>query len=585
MTIANRVPLANAEAIASHYGRGRADSAGNHQIKCPVHQPHEGQGFNLSVKDAPGGGLLLHCFSRECSFNDILEAFRRDGLAINREWTYPNDKVVRRQDSASHKKGRTFKHSDGQAVKGTPLLIRGDGPDALIVITEGESDADALLAANLDGVAAGSFAGGWGNGGDADYKAVAGRRVAIWADYDRLGATAQTEAAKAAMDAGAALVDIIPWVGASGDGNGAADLKPEAIGVWVEARFPFDPTAVLDLDGLFPLGPDVEAGAGPADAEAAPARRNWLWRNLADFADIPAPVHLVDGLLIEGNITLWYAPSKTGKTRMLFGMLKSLAPGGPQFCGMDLPDFPALLFTEEPPNVIGERVRDYQIPVAGMHLANEAAALAMRPDDFAETILQSYHANGAGFGLVAVDTIGPFINNADWNDYASTTAAMAPLRQLARQLPKVAILLLHHQNKGGGSDWAGALGSTALPANADQLVRMSKAKNGQHTITVGGRNKPGPFPFDEPTTINISADGVEFVGTAADAAGESIGEYLAAEPTTIKELQEAMQSGMGDNAPSRDALAKAVKAMVAAGTMELVTAGRGTKPAVYRRMD
>ena len=312
------------------------------------------------------------------------------------------------------------------------------------------------------------------------------------------------------------------------------------------------------------------------DSEAQPPY-DWQWRDLGSFAEIPAPVHLVNGLLIEGNITLWYAPSKTGKTRMLFGMLKSLAPGGPQFCGMDLPDVPAMLFTEEPPNVIGERVRDYAMPT-GIHLANEAAALAMKPDDFAETVWREYQANGAGFGLIAVDTIGPFINNADWNDYASTTAAMAPIRQLARSLPGTALLLLHHQNKAGGADWNSALGSTALPANADQLVRMTKAKNGQHTITVGGRNKSGPFPFDEPVTIAISSDGVEFVGTAADLAGDLLADHLTTEPTTIKDLRTAI----GDEAPSTDVLRDALKVWIAAGRAVEVTPAAGSRGATYK---
>ena len=340
-----------------------------------------------------------------------------------------------------------------------------------------------------------------------------------------------------------------------------------------------DPSALADLiDGLIVTATPWELPAEAGPEEQLPQRYNWQWQNLASFADIPAPVHLVDGLLIEGNITLWYAPSKTGKTRMLFGMLKSLAPGGPQFCGMVLPNLPALLFTEEPPNVIGERVREYRIPAHGMHVANQAATLAMKPEDFAESVYQSFYANGAGFGLVAIDTIGPFISNADWNDYASTTAAMAPIRQLARQLPNTALLLLHHQNKGGGAEWNSALGSTALPANADQLVRMSKAKNGQHTITVGGRNKSGPFPFDEPVTIAISADGVEFVGTAGDAAGEVLAEYLAAEPVTIKELRETI----GPDAPTDDVLRMVLKVWVGDGRAEIVTPGRGRKGATYR---
>ena len=106
-------------------------------------------------------------------------------------------------------------------------------------------------------------------------------------------------------------------------------------------------------------------------------------------------------------------------------------------------------------------------------------------------------------------------------------------------------------------------------------------KNNQHQITVGGRNKPDPFPFDEPTTISISSAGVEFVGTATDEAGAMLAEHLGPVPTTIKALSEAM----GDDGPTRNAVTKALQAMVGAGTAQVVEAGRGSKPALYRRID
>ena len=68
--------------------------------------------------------------------------------------------------------------------------------------------------------------------------------------------------------------------------------------------------------------------------------------------------HLYSGLLIEPEYhSAGMRPSKTGKSRMLFGMLKSLSPGGPPFCGLTLPNMPALAFTEEPPNVVAERAK------------------------------------------------------------------------------------------------------------------------------------------------------------------------------------------------------------------------------------
>ena len=556
------LPLANAHDIAAHYGgNGQRPKNGNYMLKCPCHSPHEGQGQNLSVKDAPDGGLLLHCFSRGCSFNDVLEAFRRDGLTVKREWVYPNGKTVRRTDAASIRKGRHFKDSDAQSGKGVPLLIRGDGPDSLIIVTEGESDADAVLASESEGIAAACFVGGWESARHADYSALEGRRVAIWADNDFQGRQAQQVAASAALSAGAASVELVPFVGKNGDGMGAADCTPSLVPMYVERRTPFEGPALLPIPAV---------GAPDEDA----VRHDWQWRDLGTFADIPPATHLVNGLLIEGNLTLWYGSIKSGKSRMLFGLLAAMSPGGPQFCGMDLEDTKTLLFTEEPPSVIGDRVRTFKVP-AGMHVANEAAALALRADDFAEEVYAAYQHNGGDFGLIAIDTLQSFINCGDWNDYGATSAAMSPLRQLARSLPNVAMLLLHHQNKAGGADWAGALGSTALAGNADQLVRMVK-KNGQHQITVGGRNKPDPFPFDEPTTISISEAGVEFVGTATDIAASLLTDYLGTEPSTIKELREAI----GDDAPTDDAIRKALKGMVDSGKITKAK-GAGRKGDTY----
>ena len=555
MTTSTR-PLATAHDIAAHYGNGQRPKNGNYMLKCPVHSPHDGQGQNLSVKDAPDGGLLLHCFSRGCSFNDVLGAFRRDGLTVKREWVYPNGKTVRRTDAASIRKGRHFKDSDGQSGKGVPLLIRGDGPDSLIIITEGESDADAVLASESQGIAAACFVGGWESARHADYSALEGRRVAIWADNDTQGRKAQEVAASASLSAGAVSVELVPFVGKTGDGMGAADCTPALVPEYVERRTAFEAPALV------------------ADTEDAAAGYDWKWRDLGTFADIPPAEHLVSGLLVKANVTLLYAGVKTGKSRLLFGLLAAMSPGGPQFCGMDLEASRTLLFTEEPPTVIGERVRDFKIPV-GMHVGNEAAAMALPPDDFAAHVYAASRQNGGDYGLIAIDTLSAFVNCGDWNDYGATGAAMSPLRQLARSLPDVAMLAIHHQNKAGGADWAGALGSTALTANADQIVRMVK-RNGQHQITVGGRNKPYPFPFDEPTTISITEAGVEFVGTATDIAGSLLTDYLGSEPTSIKELREAM----GDDSPSDDAIRKALKGMADSGAV-IKAKGAGRKGDTY----
>lgn len=41
------------------------------RARCPV---HGGTGYNLGIKDAPDGGIILNCFSHGCSYADIMQA-------------------------------------------------------------------------------------------------------------------------------------------------------------------------------------------------------------------------------------------------------------------------------------------------------------------------------------------------------------------------------------------------------------------------------------------------------------------------------------------------------------------------------
>ena len=318
----------------------------------------------------------------------------------------------------------------------------------------------------------------------------------------------------------------MPYVGQPNSKEGAANLKPDMVGIF--------------------LGKLREWTEAP--------RLDWKWRNVGDFASEPAPVHTVSGLLIEGGLTLLWSPVKTGKSTLLMALLMALSPGGPAFCGMDLPPTPTLLFTEEPASVLGERVRQFEIPVEGRHFANSAAAMVLPPDDFAEEVRKAYTLHGGGFGLIAVDTLSAFVNCNDWNDYSLTGSALSPIRQLARDLPQCSFLLFHHQNKANSDGWGGALGSTALTASADQLVKMGLSKTGKRTITVGGRYGTDPFPYGEEVNLSITPKGVEILGTVSDMAGELIGEHLGNDPTSVKE----MMTAMGDHAPGRKAMDEAL---------------------------
>ena len=278
----------SAQDIAQHYRAGaRPDPSGYYAIPCPAHR---GKDANLKLKDAPDGGLVAICWSGGCTYNAILDAFAQDGLTLKRTWQYPGGpsnpgKSVIRRDSPNPQR-----ESDPQARprskdmgknfgpnKGLPLLIRNDSPNALIVITEGESDADAVLSANLDGIAAASFAGGSKVAKDADYSALQGRRVAIWLDNDEVGQGAIEKIAWANHDAEAAEILLIPMVGESGDGLGAADLTPSMVEVFISKATPWVPS------GIEPAGASPPGNGAPKNGQFGPSPTDWADLLVAEY--------------------------------------------------------------------------------------------------------------------------------------------------------------------------------------------------------------------------------------------------------------------------------------------------------------
>ena len=83
--------MRTAREIAAHYRFRGNPTNGNYRIPFPAHKDDDP---NLAVKDGDNGGLLVYCHCRECSAKEIFGAFRANGLETDREWEYPNGKVV-----------------------------------------------------------------------------------------------------------------------------------------------------------------------------------------------------------------------------------------------------------------------------------------------------------------------------------------------------------------------------------------------------------------------------------------------------------------------------------------------------------
>ena len=266
--------------LANRYRPRARPNKGWYRIPCPNHRGKEN---NLAISVGADGGLILKCFSRQCTYNDILEAFRRDGLEIERSWTYPGSKSVHRTDAP----GRPKQIRSPGTTRGVGLLIRDDQPGNILVIAEGESDTDALVSADLEGVTAASWVGGAGRARDADYSDVAGRRVVVWPDNDQPGQAAALGAAQKCYQSGAEDVRIVAPVGP--EGGGAADLRPEDMRRAIDgARIADRPALPVVLGTDVPVAQDGEDWViGPLDATGISCRaRNLAMSNGQLYADL-----------------------------------------------------------------------------------------------------------------------------------------------------------------------------------------------------------------------------------------------------------------------------------------------------------
>ena len=546
----------SAATIAQHYRPGARPESGYFKIPCPAHQ---GEGENLHLADALDGGLVLKCWSAECTYNQILSAFQADGLAVHREWTYPNGKVVIRWDRGGAKNIKSI----GKNHR-VPLLITNDSPGALIVIVEGESDRDAVLSAGLQDVAAATFVGGSKVASRSDYSAVKGRMVAIWADHDREGAAATIAAAQACQAAGASSVATIPLVGPPDSGCGAADLTPDTVGVFIKGRKPW-------------AGPGPEqAGEGvdlPPDDDGQPQPFRLVWRDMADVVDLPPVKWILPGVLASASVCMLTGATKAGKTLFVLALLKAATTGLP-FLGYTIPMMRGWYLTEMTDYVLKAQlgIIDWMPPPGLFPTAykNEQDFLEMTPRALADGLLWDYDAaltSDRAPKLIIIDTLGRWLRGFDFNDYSQVTSATEPILQAASDLKRdgVSFLLLHHQRKGGGPRTESSLGSQALSGSVDTHCGLTLKSVDSEIRQLSIQSRLGLGDLGSYVEIELALPAGEYrvVADESENVEAAVVEYLTdhTDGASPKALREALEIN------DRHQMARACTALVESGVL------------------
>lgn len=207
--------------------------------------------------------------------------------------------------------------------------------------------------------------------------------------------------------------------------------------------------------------------------------------------DIPIPILLSelsmeknqlewiwDGFIARGHKTLFSALWKAGKSTFI-GLLLKAIQHGELYAGQKTIFCNVLVLSEESHSQWVERREELELQSNIYILSNP---LKMKPSyrdwiRWLENIKKFCKENE--IGLVIIDTISEFWSVNDENKAPEVTQALMPLNYLTED--NVAVLLVHHFRKSGGTQGTAARGSGALGSKVDILIDFTRYNEEEQT--------------------------------------------------------------------------------------------------------
>lgn len=251
-------------------------------------------------------------------------------------------------------------------------------------------------------------------------------------------------------------------------GNPTPRLTPEEFLVeWqlqAQHQQQTDPAIVEAHEGY------VKCHTGQAQAQQQ-ARQRYVIRDPEFyFQDRPPLAYIVDDLILENSINVWYGKDGTKKTWSLYNLATCVASGKP-WLGFDVKPCTVLIIDEESGEhrladrmksvMTSENANRYTTPIRSVSMAR----FDLRNGDEELTLLIDV-IEQVGAKLVIIDALVDVMLGGDENAVKDAQPVFANLRY-ATEVTGASFVIIHHANKAGS-----LRGSSAIAGALDSLVSV-----------------------------------------------------------------------------------------------------------------
>jgi hypothetical protein len=214
----------------------------------------------------------------------------------------------------------------------------------------------------------------------------------------------------------------------------------------------------------------IKHQAGHAQTQQQPRQRYVIRDPEFYFQDRPPLAYIVDDLILENSINVWYGKDGTKKTWSLYNLATCVASGKP-WLGFDVKPCTVLIIDEESGEhrladrmksvMTSENANRYTTPIRSVSMAR----FDLRNGDEELTLLIDV-IEQVGAKLVIIDALVDVMLGGDENAVKDAQPVFANLRY-ATEVTGASFVIIHHANKAGS-----LRGSSAIAGALDSLVSV-----------------------------------------------------------------------------------------------------------------